>query len=76
MSVLKTRLNIESRNMMAKMQIKLKRCISESCRIGKQNVRVGLDSEKRLILRKDAKRCEMMGKEAVVSIKVVYIIQT
>ena len=37
---------------------------------------VGLDSEKRLFLRKDAKRGKMMGKEAVVSIKVVYFIQT
>ena len=32
--------------------------------------------EKRLFLRKDAKRGKIMGKEAAVSIKVVYIIQT
>ena len=37
---------------------------------------VGLDSEKRLFLRKDAKRGKIMGKEAVVSVNVVYIIQT
>ena len=35
---------------------------------------MGLDSEKRLFLRKDAKRGKIMGKEAVLTIKCVYII--